>query len=115
MKDAFVTFDGIRSYLAERKYEKLPDFAGLCEGAPSLAKNLEDMEKSLTSIKEDFHEKSIYQPLENASEEETQAWYDKRSKVEKGLASLGPTIKSLDAIIGSLKDKVLSTELKTLI
>ncbi len=110
MKDAFAIFNEIRSYLEERKYEKLPDFAGLCDKASSLTKNLENMETALDSIKQDFHDESIYQALEGASEEETQAWYDKRARVEKGLNSLGPTIKNLDEIINFLNHDVLSTE-----
>ncbi len=111
LKDAFATFDGIHSYLKEDEYKKLPDFEKVCGNTPDFKENLENMETALESIKGDFHDKSIYEIPEGASDEETQAWHDKRARVEKGLASLGLTIKNLDSIIESLKtDKVLSEE-----
>ncbi len=109
-KDAFAIFDGICSSLDKQEYKNLPDFAGLCEKAPELETHLEELKNSLNLIEDDFKKASIYQMPSDVSGKEYQSWLDQRSKVETGLASLGPATKSLDIIIGSLKSQLLSEE-----
>jgi len=111
-KDAFAIFDGICSSLDAQEYKNLPDFEGLCEKAPGLEKSLENLKEKLDSIKDVFKEKWIYQGIDRKAvpEEKYQSWLDKRDTVEKGLASLEPAIKNVDAAISSLKDELLSEE-----
>ncbi len=64
IEDVFVVFDKLRSYLKDREYEKLPGFSELCTKTPNLADNLEEMESALSSINDEFKDRSIYKKLD---------------------------------------------------